>query len=199
VISAREKEITAYHESGHALTAKMLPNADANVHKISIIARGNAGGWTQLLPSEDRHLYPKSQLTDRISIMLGGRAAEEIIFNEVTTGAQDDLARATQLARGMVTEFGMSEVLGPRTFGHHQEMVFLGREISEQRNFSDETAREIDEEVRNIIQRAYDVAKKILTDNKDKLKQLAEQLIAGETIGELELSKILDGTATESS
>jgi cell division protease FtsH len=198
VISKREKEITAYHESGHALTASMLPNADANVHKISIIARGEAGGWTQLLPTEDRRLYPKSQLNDRIAIMLGGRAAEEITFNEVTTGAQDDLSKATQLARGMVTEFGMSEKLGPRTFGKHQELVFLGREISEQRDFSDKTAREIDEEILNIVQRAYTISKRLLTENKAKLKQLAEQLIIHETLNEAEIFKTLEKPAPQS-
>lgn len=198
VISKREKEITAYHESGHALTASMLPNADANVHKISIIARGEAGGWTQLLPSEDRRLYPKSQLNDRIAIILGGRAAEEITYNEVTTGAQDDLAKATQLARGMVTEFGMSDKLGPRTFGQHQELVFLGREISEQRDYSDKTAREIDEEIFNIIQHAYTISKRLLTENKAKLKQLAEQLIIHETLGETEISKMLNNPDPQS-
>jgi len=198
VISKREKEITAYHESGHALTASMLPNADANVHKISIIARGEAGGWTQLLPSEDRRLYPKSQLNDRLAIILGGRAAEEITFNEVTTGAQDDLAKATQLARGMITEFGMSDKLGPRTFGRHQELVFLGREISEQRDYSDETAREIDEEIHNIIQRAYTISKRLLTENKAKLKQLAEQLIIHENLNEAEIFKMLGKPAPKS-
>ena len=198
VISKREKEITAYHESGHALTASMLPNADANVHKISIIARGEAGGWTQLLPTEDRRLYPKSQLNDRIAIMLGGRAAEEITFNEVTTGAQDDLSKATQLARGMVTNFGMSDKLGPRTFGQHQELIFLGREISEQRDFSDETAREIDEEILNIVQRAYTISKRLLTENKAKLKQLAEQLIIHETLNEAEIFKTLEKPAPQS-
>lgn len=198
VISKREKEITAYHESGHALTASMLPNADANVHKISIIARGEAGGWTQLLPSEDRRLYPKSQLNDRIAIILGGRAAEEITYNEVTTGAQDDLTKATQLARGMVTEFGMSDKLGPRTFGQHQELVFLGREISEQRDYSDKTAREIDEEIFNIIQHAYTISKRLLTENKAKLKQLAEQLIIHETLGETEISKMLNNPDPQS-
>ncbi len=198
VISKREKEITAYHESGHALTASMLPNADATVHKISIVARGEAGGWTQLLPTEDRRLYPKSQLNDRIAILLGGRAAEEITYNEVTTGAQDDLTKATKLARGMVTEFGMSDKLGPRTFGQHQELVFLGREISEQKDFSDETAREIDEEILSIVQRAYAVSKRLLTENKEKLKQLAEQLIIHETLSEAEISKMLDKPAPQS-
>ena len=193
VISQREKEITAYHESGHALTANMLPNADATVHKISIIARGMAEGWTRFLPSEDRHLYPKSQLVDTIAILLGGRAAEEITFKEVTTGAQKDLAEATKLARKMVTEYGMSDKLGPRTFGQRQELVFLGREISEQRDYSDKIAQEIDEEVHDIIQRAYDTAKKILTGNKAKLKQIAEELIAHETLEEPALNKLFEG------
>lgn len=193
VISQKEKEITAYHESGHALTAKMLPNVDATVHKVTIIARGMAGGWTHLLPSEDRHLYPKSQLEDTIAMLLGGRAAEEIAFNEITAGAQDDLEKATKLARKMITEYGMSEKLGPRTFGQRQELVFLGREISEQRDYSDKIAEEIDEEVHNIIQHAYDTAKKILTEHKSRLKQIAEQLIANETLGEDELNKLFEG------
>ncbi|MFB0556742.1 MAG: ATP-dependent zinc metalloprotease FtsH [Dehalococcoidia bacterium] len=193
VISQREKEITAYHESGHALTANMLPNADATVHKISIIARGMAEGWTRFLPSEDRHIYPKSQLVDTIAILLGGRAAEEITFNEVTTGAQKDLSEATKLARKMVTEYGMSDKLGPRTFGQRQELVFLGREISEQRDYSDKIAQEIDEEVHDIIQRAYNTAKKILTKNKAKLKQIAEELIAHETLEESALNKLFEG------
>ena len=192
VISPREKEIIAYHESGHALTARMLPNADP-VHKISIVARGMLGGWTHFLPSEDRHLWTKSQFDDRLAVSLGGRAAEEITFKEVTTGAQNDLEQATKLARKMVTEYGMSEKLGPRTFGQRQELVFLGREISEQRDYSDKVAQEIDEEVHNIIQRAYSTAQKILTGNKAKLKQLAGELIAHETLGETELNKIFEG------
>ncbi len=192
VISQREKEITAYHESGHALTAKMLPNADASVHKISIIARGMAGGWTRLLPSEDRHIYPKTQLDDTISILLGGRAAEEIAFNEVTTGAQNDLTEATKLARKMVTEYGMSDKLGPRTFGQKQELVFLGREISEHKDYSDKIAQAIDEEVYNIIQHAYNTTKKILTEHKAKLTQLAERLIANESLDEDELNKLFE-------
>ncbi len=192
VISQREKEITAYHESGHALTAKMLPNADASVHKISIIARGMAGGWTRLLPSEDRHIYPKTQLADTISILLGGRAAEEIAFNEVTTGAQNDLAEATKLARKMVTEYGMSDKLGPRTFGQKQELVFLGREISEHKDYSDKIAQAIDEEVHNIIQHAYNTTKKILTEHKAKLTKLAERLIANESLDEDELNKLFE-------
>lgn len=192
VISQREKEIIAYHESGHALTAKMLPNADP-VHKVSIIARGIIGGWTRFLPTEDRYLWTRSQFDDRLAVSLGGRVAEEISFGEITTGAQNDLAEATKLARKMVTEYGMSDKLGPRTFGQRQELVFLGREISEQRDYSDKIAQEIDEEVHDIIQRAYDTAKKILTKNKAKLKQIAEELIAQETLEESALNKLFEG------
>jgi cell division protease FtsH len=196
IISPKEKEIIAYHESGHALTAKMLPNADP-VHKISIVARGILGGWTRFLPSEDRHLWTKSQFDDRLAVSLGGRVAEEITFGEMTTGAQNDLEQATKLARQMVTEYGMSEKLGPRTFGQRQELIFLGREISEQRDYSDKIAQEIDEEVHNIIQRAYDTAKQVLTGNKEKLKQLAQELITHETLDEPELDKILEGLAPQ--
>jgi len=192
VISPKEKEIIAYHESGHALTAKLLPNADP-VHKISIVARGIMGGWTRFLPSEDRHLWSKSQFDDRLAVSLGGRVAEEITFGEVTTGAQNDLEEATKLARKMVTEYGMSEKLGPRTFGQRQELVFLGREISEQRDYSDKVAQEIDEEVHGIIQRAYNTAKQVLTANKERLMQLSQELIAHETLDEPDLNRILEG------
>jgi cell division protease FtsH len=191
-ISPREKEITAYHESGHALTARMLPNADP-VHKVTIIARGATGGWTRFLPTEDRYLWSRSQFDDRLAINLGGRVAEEIRFGEITTGAQNDLAEATKLARKMVTEYGMSDKLGPRTFGQRHELVFLGREISEQRDYGDKVAQDIDEEVHNIIQRAYTVAKQILTKNKSKLKEIAEQLIIHETLEEDDLNKLFEG------
>jgi len=196
VISPKEKEIIAYHESGHALTAKLLPNADP-VHKISIVARGIMGGWTRFLPSEDRHLWTKSQFDDRLAVSLGGRVAEEITFGEMTTGAQNDLEQATKLARQMVTEYGMSEKLGPRTFGQRQELVFLGREISEQRDYSDKVAQEIDEEVHNIIQRAYNTATKLLTTNKEKLNQLARELRTHETLDEPDLDKIFEGLAPQ--
>ena len=192
VIIQKEKEIIAYHESGHALTARMLPNADP-VHKVSIIARGVMGGWTRFLPTEDRYLWSRSQFDDRLAVSLGGRVAEEISFGEITTGAQNDLSEATKLARKMVTEYGMSDKLGPRTFGQRQELVFLGREISEQRDYSDKTAQTIDEEVHDIIQRAYNTAKKILTKNKAKLKQIAEELIAHETLEEPALNKLFEG------
>jgi cell division protease FtsH len=197
VISPKEKEMIAYHESGHALTAKMLPNADP-VHKISIIGRGVIGGWTRFLPSEERHLWTKSQFDDRLAVSLGGRAAEEITFGEVTTGAQNDLEQATKLARKMVTEYGMSDKLGPRTFGQRQELVFLGREISEQRDYGEKVAQEIDEEVHTIIQRAYSTAKKILSENKAKLKELAQELLVHETLEEPELNKLFEGLMPQS-
>jgi cell division protease FtsH len=196
VISAKEKELTAYHEGGHALTARMLPNADP-VHKVSIVARRMSGGWTRLLPTEDRHFWTKSQFEDTLAVLLGGRVAEEITFGEVTTGAQQDLKEATNIAKEMVTEYGMSEKLGPRTFGQRQELIFLGREISEQRDYSDRTAREIDRELHDIIQQAYNTAKRILTTNKEKLKQLAQELIAHETLEEPELNKIFEGLAPQ--
>jgi len=180
-ISPKEKEITAYHESGHALVAKMLPNADP-VHKISIVARGITCGYTRLLPTEDRYLLTRSQFNDMLATLLAGHTAEELIFNEMTTGAQNDIEQATKIARKMVTEYGMSDKLGPRTFGHREEMVFLGREISEQRNYSEKVAKQIDEEIRSIIQHAHNVARKILTENKAKLIQIAKRLIVQETL-----------------
>jgi cell division protease FtsH len=194
VMSQKEKEIIAYHESGHALVAKMLPNADP-VHKISIVARGTMGGWTRFLPAEDRHLWTKSQFDDRLAVTMGGRAAEEIAFGEVSTGAQNDLEESTKLARRMVTEFGMSDELGPRTFGQRQELVFLGREISEQRDYSEKIARKIDDEVHNIIQLAHNTAKRIVSENKAKLKQIAEQLIIKETLEEPDLNQLFEGLA----
>jgi len=171
----------AYHEAGHALVGRILPNADP-VYKISIIARGVMGGWTRFLPTEDRHLWTRSQFEDKLAVNLGGRAGEEIAFNEISTGAQNDLEQATRLARKMVTEYGMSDKLGPRTFGHREESPFLGREMTEHRNYSETVAQEIDEEVQNLIQKAYNTAKKTLTENKAKLKQLAEYLITEETL-----------------
>ncbi|HEY96892.1 MAG TPA: ATP-dependent zinc metalloprotease FtsH, partial [Dehalococcoidia bacterium] len=180
-ISPKEKEVIAYHEAGHALVARLLPHADP-VHKISIVARGMALGYTKQLPAEDRYLVSRSQIMDMLAHMLGGRSAEELIFDEITTGASDDIKRATALARRMVIDFGMSGKLGPRTFGHKEEMVFLGREISEQRDYSEEVARQIDEEVQAIIEGAHKTAVTVLTDHKKELKKLAEKLIAEETL-----------------
>ena len=192
-ISPKEKEITAYHEAGHALVAKMLPNADP-VHKISIVARGMSLGHTRQLPIEDRYLMTSAQIKDMLATFLGGYTAEKLIFNEVTTGAYDDIRRATELARRMVTDFGMSDKLGPRTFGDKQEMIFLGREISEQKDYGDKTADAIDEEVSKIIQQARGTAEKTLTESRSKLKLLAEQLIVKETLEGEELEAIFSGT-----
>ncbi|MDM7999695.1 MAG: ATP-dependent zinc metalloprotease FtsH [Dehalococcoidia bacterium] len=191
IISAREKEITAYHEAGHALVARKLPHADP-VHKVSIVARGMMGGYTRLLPTEDRNMITRSQLMDRLSVLVAGHVAEEIIFNEKTTGPHDDIDRVTKIARAMVTEYGMSDRLELRTFGHKEELVFLGKEISEQRNYSERVALEIDREVRAIIQKAYDVAKAILLENKAKLVQIAERLIAEESLEGERLEKLFN-------
>ena len=196
VISVREKEVTAYHEAGHALVAHLLPNADP-VHKISIIARGSMGGYTRLLPTEERYLMTKDQFTDRLATFLGGRVAEELTFNLVTTGASNDLEQATNLARTMVTRLGMSERLGPRTFGKREELVFLGREISEQRDYSDEIARIIDEEVHNLIDSAYNTAQQLLTDSRPKLVQIADYLIEKETVEGKELDELFKADAPE--
>jgi len=193
-ISPKEKEITAYHEAGHALVARILPNADP-VYKISIVARGMSLGHTRQLPIEDRYLMTRAQIQDKIATYLGGRTAEELIFNEITTGAAEDIEQATKLARAMVTSLGMSDRLGPRTFGDKQEMVFLGREISEQKDYSDETAKHIDEEVNSIIQQAHKTAEKILTENKSNLKLLAEKLIAQETLEGEELEAVFSKAA----
>ncbi len=188
-ISPKEKEISAYHEAGHALVARLLPNADP-VHKISIVARGMMGGYTRLLPTEDRYMTTRSQFQDMIATLLAGQAAEEVIFNEISTGASDDIRRATDFARKMVTDFGMSSKLGPRTFGDKQELVFLGREISEQKDYGDKIADAIDKEVDRIIRTAHRVAKRLLTENKPRLVHIAEKVTAQETIEgeELELA-----------
>jgi cell division protease FtsH len=188
-ISPKEKEITTYHEAGHALVARMLPNADP-VHKISIVARGMSLGHTRQLPTEDRYLMTRSQFRDMLATLLGGHGAEELIFGELSTGASDDIKRATDLAHKMVTEYGMSDKLGPRTFGNKQEMVFLGREISEQRDYGDKIADLIDDEVHTIINQAYETAKSILVKNKARLKYIAEKLVAQETLEGEELEAI---------
>ena len=191
IISPREKEMTAYHEAGHALVAHNLPHAD-RVHKISIVSRGNMGGHTALLPDEDRYLWTKNQFGDMLSVMMGGRVAEEMIFSEVTTGASNDIERATKVALSMVKRYGMSESLGPRTFGKVQEMVFLGREISEERDYGDKIAEEIDEEVRVLIKLAYEKAQVILAENKPSLVLLSEYLIEHETISGVNMVRLLD-------
>jgi cell division protease FtsH len=189
IISQKEKENTAYHEAGHALVAKMLPNSDP-VHKISIVARGMAEGWTKFL-REDRRNYTRSQFEDLLAMMLAGRSAEEIAIGEITTGAQNDLEKATNMARQMVTEYGMSDKLGPRTYGKREEMVFLGKEIHEQRNYSERIALQIDQEVNAIIQRAHETARKILLENKERLKLIADRLVVVETIDNIEFEELM--------
>ena len=191
VISPKEKEITAYHEAGHALVGHLLPHADP-VSKISIVARGQMGGYTRFVPKEDRTLTTKRQLEARLAYAMGGRAAEEIIFDETTTGASNDLEQATTIARTMVTRFGMSEKLGPRTFGKREELVFLGREISEQRDYSDHVAETIDKEVFNLIDSANRNARDIIVKHRAKLTKLAKYLIAHETVEEDTLIELLD-------
>ena len=181
LVSDREKELTAYHEAGHALVAHLLPNAD-EPFKVTIVARGSTGGHTRYLPEEDRHLWTKNQFNDMLAAAMGGRVAEELVFDEVTTGASNDLEQATNIARTMVTRYGMSERLGPRTFGKREELVFLGREISEQRNYSDKVAEIIDDEVRSLISGAYESAKHQISSNIAKLTQLSQYLISHETI-----------------
>ena len=191
MITEREKNVIAYHEIGHALVAKSLPNADP-VHKVSIISRGMALGWTMQLPTEDRYLVSRSELNDDMAVILGGRVAEELIFGDITSGASDDIGKATKLARRMVTEWGMSDKLGPLTFGHKEELVFLGRDLGEQRNYSEEVAGEIDQEVHRLVDAGYQRAKKILTERRDKLVQLAEYLKTEETIEGWQMDAVLN-------
>jgi len=193
IMNEKEKSIVAYHESGHALIAKLLPNCDP-VHKVSIIPRGSAAlGYTLQLPTEDRYLISKSELMERLTVLLGGRVAEELIFKDVTTGAQNDLERATKIARQMVTEFGMSESIGPITLGRKEHQVFLGKDIAEDRNYSDAIAFQIDKEVEKIIENAYQKAKEILTKNRMKLKKIAKTLLEKETLEGAELDNLLKG------
>lgn len=194
VISQHEKEIVAYHEGGHALVGHLLEHADP-VQKISVISRGMAAGYTKSLPEEDRMFYTRPQLMDRIAMALGGRVAEEITFGEVTTGASNDLEQVTQIARAMVTRYGMSGSLLPRTFGKREDMVFLGREISEQRDYSEKVAQEIDEEVQNIVVEAYHTAKRILLEQYPKLTQIARHLMQNETVEGTDLEALFNSDA----
>lgn len=194
VISEQEKKVTAYHEAGHALVAKMIPNTDP-IHKVSIIPRGMALGLTQLLPIDDKHNHTKEYLVNNLAILLGGRAAEEIALNEMTTGAGNDLERATELARKMVCEWGMSEKMGPVTFGKRGEHIFLGRDFAEHKNYSEKTAVEIDEEIRRFVESSYERAKKIINDNRDKLEKLVEALLKKETLDAKDIEMIFSGEA----
>ncbi len=193
VLSDEEKRNTAYHEAGHALVAKLTPGTDP-LHKVSIIPRGRALGVTQQLPIDDRYTYSKDYLLKALNVLLGGRAAEELALSHMTTGAGNDLERATDLARKMVTEWGMSEKLGPLTFGKKEEQIFLGREIARHKDYSEKTAVDIDEEVKRFVIDAYENARKLLRDNKDLLEAVAKTLLERETIDGPDLDKIIEDT-----
>lgn len=190
LISPEEKRIIAYHEAGHALVMNSLPHCDP-VRKVTIVSRGMALGYTMNLPEDDHYLQSKAKFEDEIAGLLAGRAAEQLVFGDVTTGASNDLERATKLARAMVTQYGMNEGLGPRTFGQKEELIFLGREIAEQRDYSEKVAQEIDAEIKRIITAAYEKATRLLTEKRDKLDELAKRLIEQETVEESELAEIL--------
>ena len=190
-ITEKEKQMVAYHEAGHALVAHLLPYADPPF-KVTIVARGQTGGHTRFLPEEETSLVTQNQLEARLAAALGGRVAEEIMFYEVTTGAGNDLEQATNIARAMITRLGMSKKLGPRTFGKREELVFLGREISEQRDYSDTIAETIDDEVHSLVQTAYEVAKSLLNENLGKLSALAKYLVEHESVEGEELTNLLN-------
>ncbi len=196
IITEEEKEITAYHEAGHTLVALLLPGTDP-VHKVSIIPRGRALGVTQYLPAEEKYTQSKSYLIKQLSCLLGGRMAEEVFFKEITTGAGNDLERATAIARKMVCEWGMSDAMGPLTFGKKEEQIFLGREISQHRDYSEATAIRIDDEVKDIIVSANDTARQLLTDHIETLKALALSLLDKETIDQDDIWNTLQETNCE--
>jgi cell division protease FtsH len=193
-ISDHEKEVIAYHETGHALVMKALPHTNP-VHKISIISRGMALGWTLSLPEEDKYLISRDELMDEIAGIMGGRVAEEIVFGDITSGAENDIQKATQMARRMVTQWGMSEKLGTVAMGHREELVFLGRDLGEQRNYSEELAAIIDEEIRSIVNHGYQTAKTILSGQRDKMDAVVERLKIVETLDAKELDEILNRQA----
>ena len=192
IISEEERKTTAYHEAGHTLVARLLPNTDP-IHKVTIIPRGRALGVTQQLPMDEKHTYPKEYLLNNIAILMGGRAAEELVLNIQTTGAGNDIEKASELARKMVCEYGMSEKMGPLTFGKREEQIFLGREIAQHRDYSELTAQRIDEEVRAIVTNAYNKAKKLIKDNIDTLHHMAKALLEKETLDSKDIDEIMGG------
>jgi cell division protease FtsH len=196
VMSEKERLITAYHEVGHAIVGQLLENTDP-VHKISIISRGQALGYTISLPTEDKFLTTRAELTDTMAMTLGGRAAEEIVFGEITTGASNDLEKVTETAKQMVMRFGMSERLGPRVFGHDRGQPFLGREFSSEPDYSDEIAREIDDEIRRIVESAHQTAKSLLSERRDDLERVSKLLLERETIDAEQFVALLAGKAPE--
>ncbi len=190
VISDRDKKITAYHEAGHAVVAHFLPNADP-IQKVSIIARGQVGGYTLKLPTKDRRYHSKSEFLDELAVLLAGHTTEKEIFGEVTTGATSDLRQATNIARRLITDFGMSEALGPRTFGDKEEMIFLGREIHEQRDYSEKVAEQIDKEIFSFIEGAIKQAQEIIKGKREYLEKVAKALLEKETLEKEEFEKIV--------
>jgi cell division protease FtsH len=189
LISEEEKRVVAYHEAGHAVVMNALPEADP-VHKVSIIARGMAGGYTLALPEDDRTLMPRKKLVADMIGLLGGRAAEELVFDDITSGASNDLERVTRMARAMVTRLGMSDVLGPMVYGQKEELIFLGREISEQRDYSEAVAEQIDDEVRRLVGDAHKQARDILVKYREKLDSVANRLLEVETVSREEFESI---------
>ncbi len=192
VISEKERILTAFHEAGHALVASMLPNTDP-VHQISIIPRGRAGGFTMILPKEDKYYATKTEMEEHIIHLLGGRVAEKLVLSDISTGAQNDLQRVTAIARGMVTKYGMSEKLGPMTFGSDEDEVFLGRDMTSRRNYSEEVAAQIDDEIRRIVDEAYHRTEMLLKENSEKLHSIANALLKLETLNADEYKRIFDG------
>jgi cell division protease FtsH len=192
LLSDREKEMVAYHELGHAIVGEILPGADP-VHKISILPRGRALGYTMQLPTEDKYLVTRSEFIDEISSLLGGRVAEQIIYNEITTGASNDFERATEMARSMVCQYGMSDKIGPLTIGGRHGNPFLGRDWMEERNYSDEVALNIDREIRSIIDQCYERAKNLLTENRDKLDRIVTVLLEKESLEREEFLALMNG------
>ena len=184
------KEIAAYHEAGHALIAASIPGADP-VHKVSIVSRGMAGGYTQQLPTEDRRLHSRSEFLARLAVLLGGYASEELVFNELTTGASNDLRIASDLTRKLVCEYGMSEKLGPVVYTERQEMVFLGRELAEKTHYSEEISQIIDKEIERVIREAHLRAKRILTQKRSLLEKIAQTLIKQETLEREEFERVI--------
>ena len=197
VISEEEKKNTAYHEAGHTLVAKLIPGTDP-VHKVSIIPRGRALGITMQLPIEDKHSYSKESLFNKIAVLMGGRAAEELIFHTMTTGAGNDIEHATEIARKMICEWGMSEKMGPVSFGKKDEQIFLGREMAVSKNYSEATAVDIDNEIRRVVEENYSRASKLLTENMNLLIRLSQVLIEKENLTGAEVDKIMSEVSSAS-
>src|SRR5215218_1060906 len=196
LLSEEERKVTAYHEMGHALVGHYL-DQDTDVHKISVISRGQALGYTISLPREDRYLTRKSTLMDQLAATLGGRAAEELVFNEVTTGAANDLEKVTSTAKQMIMRFGMSEKLGPRVLGRNHDLPFLGREMSAEPDYSEEVAREIDDEIRRIIEDGHELAIRVLREHMDDLHRISHILIERETIDKDQFERLVGGESEE--